>query len=365
MIDYLLNTFKEKEGLDLSKDRRAMARLKEGAETCKIALSTQEEYHLVLPFIAEKEGSPLALDIVVKRGLFEELIGDLVESSLKPIEVALGDAGLERKDIDIILMVGGSTRIPLVQSFLEKELGQKPHSLVDPDLAVVMGAALQAGIINRELSPEDDILITDVCPYTLGVEVVDFIGNFPVFDAYSPIIPRNTTIPVTREEIYGTMVDNQEKVEIKVYQGDYRKASKNNFLGKFILEGIPPAPSFKEKIKIRFTYDINGILQVEGVIVSTGKEAGISIETTGVEMEKEVDLSNWKKAPGARKYKGIIRRAERALKQEVDPAIQIDLDELIKDLKRALIQQEDKEVLEDLEEELVDLLYDLEEEIDV
>lgn len=365
LIDYLLAAFKEKEAMDLSGDRRALARIKEAAEACKIALSIQGEYPVVLPFIAEREGIPLALDTVITRGLFEEMITELIESTLKPVEVALGDAGLDKKDIDIVLMVGGSTRIPLVQGFLERELQQKPQALVDPDLAVVMGAALQAGIINQELSSQQDILITDVCPYTLGVEVVEFMGSFPVYDAYSPIIPRNTTIPVTREEIYGTMVDNQEKVEVKVYQGDYRRASRNNFLGKFILEGIPPAPSFQEKIKICFSYDVNGILQVEGVIVSTGEKAGTTIETTGVEMEKELDLSVWKKAPGARKYRGLIRRAERMLEQEMDPGFQIELDELITELKKALIQQEEEELLKELEEELVDLLYELEEEIDV
>jgi molecular chaperone DnaK len=180
-----------------------------------------------------------------------------------------------------------------------------------------------------------------------------------VDDIYDPIIPRNTTIPVTRKKVYSTVVDNQQEVEIKVYQGDYKKASRNNFLGKFMLSGIPPAPAAAEKIEIGFTYDANGILRVEGTILSNNQKAGITIQTTGVEMEPEPDLAKWKEAPGARKYRGLIRRAEKVLESKGNLIFEGELDELVRDIKKALIKGESSR-LKELEEELTDLLYDLE-----
>lgn len=361
LIDYSLDNFRKVQGQDLTADKRAQARIKEAVELCKVALSSAEEYALVLPFIAEKAGEPVALEQLVTREIFEGLIEDLVGSTKGPIDIALQDAGLAKKDIDIILAVGGSTRIPLVQRFLEKELGQKPQTPLDPELAIVMGAAIQGGIINREFSEAEDILITDVCPYTLGIKSMRFLEGIPIMDIYSVIIPRNTTIPVTREQTYRTVSDNQEEVEIKVYQGDNPKASLNNLLGKFILDGVPPAPAFQEQIKVRFTYDINGILQVGSTVVSTGNQAGITIETTGVEMEEEPDLTNWAKAPGARKYRGLLKRAEKLLALEIDPSfIHRELDATVKAFKKALIQQHGAKKLAVLEDELTDLLYELE-----
>lgn len=360
LMDYLLKSFKERQALDISQDKRAMARIKEAAEICKIALSSEKEHRVILPFIASKDNNPVALEQTITQETMEALIAKLIESTMKPIEIALGDANLNKEDLDIVLMVGGSTRIPLVRRFLSEKLAQEPQSPVDPDLAVVMGAALQAGIINQELSAEKDILITDVCPYTLGVKTLGFFGSVPTEDLYSVVIPRNTTIPAVREEIYATVADNQEKVEIVVYQGDYRKASLNNLLGNFILDGVPPAPACKEKIKIQFAYDINGILQVEGTILSTKKQARITIETTGVGIEQEVNLEKWSKAPGAKRYRGILRRAEKILRQEPKFIFQQEIDALVKDFKKALIQQQDKGKLEELEETLTDMIYSLE-----
>lgn len=361
LMDYVLEAFLKKEGVDLSRDRRAMARLKKEAEACKVALSHREEYPILLPFIAQKGGNPLALDLVVTRELFEGLVGDMVRSTLGPVEVALGDSDLDRDDIDVILLVGGSTRVPLVKRFLEEELGREPRALVDPDLAVVMGAALQGGIINQELSPEDDILITDVCPYTLGVEAISFVKNHLITDIYIPLIPRNTTIPVSREKDFSTSTDNQDSLEIRVYQGDAPKASENNFLGNFSLEDVPPGPAFSEKVRVRFTYDVNGILQVGGTLVSTGKEAGITIETAGLGPSEELDITSWKKAPRARKFRGIIRQAEKVLEKELPPGEKAGLKWAVDRLKRALIMDEEKEHLEELEEALIDLLYEVEE----
>lgn len=361
IIELLIGEFQSTYDLEIRKDLRAMARIKEAAEKCKIALSTQEEYFVNLPFIADKNGEPLGITRNITRQEFEELIGELVRSTRAQIDIVLKDGEITPEEIDVILLVGGSTRVPFVGRFLEETLNKKPDTLVDPDLAVVMGAAIQGGIINRELSAETDILITDVCPYTLGVETMDFIYGMPVEDIYDVIIPRNLTIPVIKEKTYSTVVANQESVEIKVYQGDHKKASMNNFLGKFTLGGIPANEAFKEKIKIKFMYDINGILQVAATILSTGKEASMTIETTGVELKEEEDLSLWIKAPLGKKYRRLIKDCENALDENLESEYYSGMDEALRKLKKALINEENDK-LEELEGVLTDLLYDMEDE---
>lgn len=365
LMDYLLDKFTSQYGVDISDDKRSMIRLKEAAEKVKIALSSQEDYRLLIPFFASVKGNPVSLEETVSRETFEGLIQDLIDSTEKQINIALADAHFSAADIDLILLIGGSTRIPYVRRFIERTLGKSPQSLVDPDLAVVRGAAVQAGILDNQLSAEKDIVITDVCPYTLGISVLDFVGGFPVTDAYDVIIPRNVTIPVVKEKIYGTVTDNQTEVEINVYQGDFKKASHNNFLGKFLLKGIPPAPAFQEKISVSFAYDVNGILQVEGRIVSTGKKANLTIETTGVEMVKEIDPKGWEKAPGARKYKAIIRKAERMLKSGRARYFAVEMESLIKKIKTGLVQGDEPEALDKYKEELHEIIYELTEETDV
>jgi len=365
LMDYLSGRFTAEWNVDLSDDKRALMRLKEAAEKCKIALSEQEEYQVVIPFFTMTEGKPVSLEETVSRETFENLIKDLIDSTDKQIKTALADARLGAPDIDLILLVGGSTRIPYVHSFMEKTLGQSPQALVDPDLAVVRGAAVQAGIINNELSTEKDIMITDVCPYTLGISVLDFVGGFPVTDAYDVIIPRNVTVPVVKEKIYKTVVDNQTQVEINVYQGENPKASHNNFLGKFMLKGIPPAPAFQEKISVSFAYDLNGILQVEGKILSSGKKANLTIETTGVEMDKEVDLEGWEEVPHARKYKAILRKAGRLVKNGEAGYYAIEMESLIRKIKEGLVLGKKPDTLDAWKEELHDIIYELTEENDV
>lgn len=360
LIDYLVKDFYEKYDIDLSKDIKAMVRLKEAAEICKVSLSSSKEYRIVLPFIAAKDNEPLAVDIIVTIDIFEKLIEDLVRSTKKQIDVVLKDSSLTESEINTILLVGGSTRIPLVKKFLQRIFNKEAQSLVDPDLAVVMGAAIQSAILDEELSAETDILITDVCPYTLGIQILEIFNGMPIPDGYSILINRNTTIPVVKEEVYYTAADWQTEVDIKIYQGDYKKASSNNFLGKFKLSDIPPAEAGKERIKVRFTYDVNGILQVEATILSTGKNANISIETTGVEMEKEIDLEEWKEIEGSRKYHRIIKKAEKYI-SENDNEDSFELDILLKDLKRAIITGNNK-LIEEIDEELTDLMYELEEE---
>jgi molecular chaperone DnaK len=364
LMDYLLNRFTAQYNVDVSEDKRALMRLKEAAEKCKMALSEQEEHHLVIPLFADVAGNPVSLEETVSRETFEGLIKELIDSTAKQINTALADARIGAEDIDLVLLVGGSTRIPYVQRFIEKTLGQAPRSLVDPDLAVVRGAAVQGGILNDELSAEKGIVITDVCPYTLGISVLDYVGGFPVTDAYDAIIPRNVTIPVAKEKIYGTVADNQTQVEINVYQGEYRKASHNNFLGKFLLKGIPPAPAFQEKISVSFSYDVNGILQVEGKIVSSGKKANLVIETTGVDMVKEIDLEGWEKAPHARKYKAIIKKAGRMVENGEARYYALEMESLIRKIKTGLVQGEKPETLDLFKEELHEIIYDLTEETD-
>ncbi|MEW6623617.1 MAG: Hsp70 family protein [Bacillota bacterium] len=365
LMDYLLNRFTAQYNVDVSEDKRALMRLKEGVEKCKIALSQQKEYHLLIPFFANVEGNPVSLEETVNRETFEGLIKDLIDSTAKQINTALFDARISASDIDLILLVGGSTRIPYVQSFIEKTLGKSPRSLVDPDLAVVRGAAVQAGILGNQLTAEKDIIITDVCPYTLGTSILDYVGGFPVTDAYDVIIPRNVTIPVVKEKIYGTVADNQTQVEINVYQGEFKKASHNNFLGKFLLKGIPPAPAFQEKISISFSYDVNGILNVEGKVVSSGKRANLTIETTGVEMVKEIDLEGWEKAPNARRYKAIISKASRMVENGKAQYYAIEMESLIRKIKTGLMQGEKLESLDALKEELHEIIYELSEETNV
>jgi len=365
LMDYLLNRFTTQYNVNVSEDKRALMRLKEAVEKCKIALSQQEEYHLLIPFFANAEGNPVSLEETVTRDTFEGLIKELIDSTEKQINTAFSDAHLNASDIDLILLVGGSTRIPYVQHFIEKTLGKAPQSLVDPDLAVVRGAAIQAAILNEQLTAEKDIIITDVCPYTLGISVLDYVGGFPITDAYDVIIPRNVTIPVVKEKIYGTVADNQTQVEINVYQGEFKKASHNNFLGKFLLKDIPPAPASQEKINVSFAYDVNGILQVEGQIVSLGKKANLIIETSGVEMVKEIDTEGWAKVPNARKFKAIIRKAERMLENEEVRYYALEVESLVRKIKTGLVQGEKLETLDEFKEELHEIIYELTEETDV
>lgn len=364
LMDYFLNRFTAQCNVDLSEDKRALMRLKEAAEKCKMALSEQEEHHLLIPLFANVAGNPVSLEETVSKETFEGLIKELIDSTAKQINTALADARISAEDIDLILLVGGSTRIPYVQRFIEKTLGQAPRSLVDPDLAVVRGAAVQGGILNDELSAEKDIIITDVCPYTLGISVLDYVGGFPVTDAYDVIIPRNVTIPVVKEKIYGTVADNQTQVKIEVYQGEYKKATHNNFLGTFLLKGIPPAPAFQEKISVSFSYDVNGILQVEGKIVSLGKRANLVLETTGVEMVKEIGLEGWEKAPHARKYKAIIKKAGWMVENGEAKYYALEMESLIRKIKTGLVQGEKPETLDAFKEELHEIIYELTEQTD-
>ena len=359
IIQYLLGKFSESQQPYIKNDLRAMARLKREAELCKIALSEEMEYAISLPFFSNIKGKLVSIDEIITRPLFESLIKDKIDATQEQIKIALKDAKMKLDDIDLILMVGGSTRIPYVERFITEIFHKPPQHLIDPDLAVVNGAAIQAGIIGDQFEG-DEIVLTDVCPYTLGTAVLrDFFFDMSDRDLYfDPIIPRNTTIPTTIEKTYTTSHDDQYKVEIKVYQGEYSDPDLNNYLGKFSLAGIPPAPAGEEKITIAFSYDVNGILQVDAKIISTGEKAAITISTSDSSMVEEIDISKWKESKKARKYTSIIRRAEKVVLQEGDDTD--ELQDLIRMLKEALIKEESTEILEECKDDIIDYLLDLE-----
>ena len=257
-------------GIDLSGDGQAMSRLKEGAEKAKIELSGTQTSHINLPFITMKDGNPEHLDLNLSRAQFDDLTADLVEDTMGPTRRAMKDAGVKAGDIDKILLVGGSTRIPAVQIAVEKETGKAPFKGINPDEAVAMGAALQAGIIVGD-EGVTDILLLDVTPLSLGIETLGGVTT--------PMIERNTTIPTRRSEVFSTAADNQPAVEVHVLQGERKFAKDNATLGKFFLEGIPAAPRGVPKVEVTFDIDANGIVSVSAKDMGTGKEQSIRIES--------------------------------------------------------------------------------------
>ena len=359
LMDWLNGQFQKKYGVDLRKDMYACVRLKEEAERCKKALSTQESYHVLVPMIIEKAGEPLALDETVTAEQFEELVRELLERTHRPMEVVLADSGILPSEIDRVILVGGSTRMPVVEKDIRDFLNMEPSRAVDPDYAVAQGAAIQAGIIEGTICQEDSILMTDVNPYTLGIRVMDKMTD----DRMSVIIPRNVTIPVTRSEIYFTSWDYQTEARIEVYQGESSIASSNHFLGAFTVQGVPPRKAGTEKIGVKFSYDMNGMLQVKASILSTGLDASIEINMMedSDAAEEQTDVSRWKESSYAKQFRTVIRRVERALKgPEVsyDPLLEEELEDALYELKAALVK-EDLELAKEAEEDLMELLEDL------
>lgn len=350
LIEYLAEEFQKKHGFDLRKDTYASVRLKEEAECCKKALSTEESCRVLVPMIAEKDGTPLELDVTVTQSLFEELTADLIERTHKPIDVVLSDAGILPEDIQKIILVGGSTRMPVVSRDIRNYLKLEPELAVNPDYAVAEGASIQAGIIEGTIREEESILMTDVNPYTLGVRCRNGFRD----DYMSVVIPRNVTIPTKRDEIYYTSGDYQTKANIEVYQGESAIVTSNHFLGDFLIDGIPSRLQGEEKIRVEFSYNLNGMLEVRAIVVSTGKDASITIDMmddNGQE-EAERDVSSWKTAPGAKKFRTVIRRAERSMEQarkDGDEIREIRLKQHIYKLKLALVEN-DLELAKEREE---------------
>ena len=359
IMDWLISQFKSKHGIDLSKDKFAMVKLKEEAERCKKTLSSSSACQVLIPMIAEKSGEPLALDETITVEAFEEMTKDLINRTHPPIDVVLTDSGILAEEIDRVILVGGSTRMPLVAKDIEAYLHMEPAQAVNPDYAVAEGAAIQAGIIEGSIHQEDSIIITDVNPYTLGIRVVDDFS----MDRMAVVIPRNVTIPVTRSETYFTSTDYQTVAHIEVYQGESTMASRNHFLGDFEIHGIPSKKAKAERINVEFSYNLNGMLNVTATIPSTGADASIEINMMQEQDSEEetVDVSAWKEAPHAKQFRTIIRRAERMLKDpkvQEDPLLAEDLDAAIYDLKEAILS-DDLELAGVCESDLMYLLDEL------
>ena len=270
VIDWLVSEFKKSTGIDLAKDDQAMSRLREAAEKAKIELSGTGQTQVNLPFITMKDGQPEHLDLNLTKAKFDELTADLVESTMAPTRRAMKDAGVKKGDVDKVLLVGGSTRIPAVQKAIEAEVGKSPFKGINPDEAVAMGAALQAGIIAGD-EGVSDILLLDVTPLTLGIETLGGVTT--------TMIERNTTIPSRRSEVFSTAANNQPAVEIHVLQGEREFAKDNITLGQFHLVGIPPAARGIPQIEVTFDIDANGIVNVSAKDLGTGKEQSIEIES--------------------------------------------------------------------------------------
>ena len=266
VIDWLADEFKKDSGVDLRNDKMAMQRLKEAAEKAKIELSSVAQSNINLPFITADATGPKHLDMTLTRAKFDELTEDLVEKTMEPLRKALSDADLSPNDVDRILLVGGSTRIPAVQEAIKKYLGKDPFKGINPDECVAVGAAIQAGVLSGDVK---DLLLLDVTPLSLGIETLGGV--------FTKLIERNTTIPAKKGQIFSTAADGQTSVDIKVYQGEREMAAHNKLLGNFQLTGIAPAPRGVPQIEVTFDIDANGIVHVSAKDMGTGNEQEITI----------------------------------------------------------------------------------------
>jgi molecular chaperone DnaK len=269
IIDWIIDEFRKDQGIDLSKDKMALQRLKEAAEKAKMELSSVQETEITLPFITADATGPKHLNLKLTRAKFESLVSDILERSIGPCKQALSDAGVKPSDIDEVVLVGGSTRIPKVQQIVRDLFGKEPHKGVNPDEVVAVGAAVQAGVLGGEVK---DVLLLDVTPLSLGIETLGGV--------FTKLIERNTTIPTRKSEIFSTAADNQTSVEIHVLQGERPMARDNRTLGKFHLVGIPPAPRGIPQIEVTFDIDANGIVNVSAKDLGTGKEQKITITSS-------------------------------------------------------------------------------------
>jgi molecular chaperone DnaK len=278
LIDWIIDEFRKDQGIDLSKDKMALQRLKEAAEKAKIELSSTMSTEINLPFITADQTGPKHLNLTLSRAKFEQLVGDILQRTMEPVKQALKDAGLSPKDIDEVVLVGGSTRIPLVQKLVQDYFGKEPHKGVNPDEVVAIGAAVQGGVLGGDVK---DVLLLDVTPLTLGIETLGGV--------MTRMIERNTTIPTRKSETFSTAADNQTSVEIKVFQGEREMAAANKLLGNFQLVGIPPAPRGVPQVEVTFDIDANGIMNVSAKDLGTGKEQKITITSSSGLAKDEVE----------------------------------------------------------------------------
>ena len=278
LIDWLVSEFKKDQGIDLSKDAMALQRLKEAAEKAKMELSSTTQTDINLPFITADASGPKHLNLPLTRAKFEQLVDDLIQRTMPPMEQALKDAGLKPGEIDEIILVGGSTRIPKIQEIVKTFFGKEPNRSVNPDEVVAIGAAIQGGVLGGEVK---DVLLLDVTPLSLGIETLGGVTTV--------LIPRNTTIPTKKSEVFSTAEDNQTTVEIHVLQGERQLAQDNRTIGKFQLTGIPPAPRSMPQVEVTFDIDANGILHVSAKDKASGKEQKIRIEASSGLSDAEID----------------------------------------------------------------------------
>ncbi len=360
IINWLLEEFKKSEGIDLSNDKQAMQRLKDAAEKAKIELSSTMETEISIPFITADQSGPKHLEMKLTRAKLEQLTEDLIRRTIPPMEAALKDAGITKNDISEVVMVGGMTRMPKIVETVKEFFGKDPHQGVNPDEVVAVGAAIQGGVLAGDVK---DVLLLDVTPLTLSIETLGGIAT--------PVIKRNTTIPTSASQVFSTAADNQTSVEIHIVQGERKLASDNKSLGRFILEGIAPAPRGVPQIEVTFDIDANGILNVSAKDKGTGKEQKITIQGgTGLskeEVEKMVKEAEAKKEEDRKKEELIVARnmadtlcytAEKSLKDAGDKVpedTRKDIEEKVKKL-REIMQTAEKNELEKLTKELSESL---------
>jgi molecular chaperone DnaK len=356
IMDYLLTEFKKDQGIDLSGDSLAIQRLKESAEKAKIELSTSVQTEISIPFIANDETGPKHLNITLTRSKLEELVKDLIERTKAPCEKALADAGFTKADIDEVILVGGQTRMPAIQEFVKEIFGREANQSINPDEVVAIGAGIQGGILQGDVK---DVLLLDVTPLSLGIETMGGVST--------KIIERNTTVPVSKSQIFSTASDNQPSVDINIVQGEREFAKDNKPLGRFILDGIPPAPRGIPQIEVTFDIDANGILKVTAKDKATNKEQSIRIEASSglsdadiEKMTKDAELH----AEEDKKAKELIEIRNQAdtliyatekMQKESKDKIKAEDDTTLTEKVSALKEVKDKDSKEDIQKALDEL----------